>query len=177
MALKIVIIGPESSGKSVLVRQLAKQFQAPHSLEYARAYLTQRKGHYNQSDLTAIAHGQRAANRCPQNASLFFCDTDLLTIIIWSQVKYGQVPTTMLEDWQKDLPDAYLLLAPDLPWAPDPLRESPHLRAQLFDLHLQKIQATKIPFAIIRGLGSQRLQRAIDAIQELQATGRIDSGL
>ena len=54
----ITIVGPESSGKSTLARQLATAFGCPWVREYARAYLEGRGGNYDETDLVKIADGQ-----------------------------------------------------------------------------------------------------------------------
>ena len=53
--MRVVITGPESSGKSVLAGELAAFFGAPLVQEYARTYLEQRQGAYVQDDLLAVA--------------------------------------------------------------------------------------------------------------------------
>jgi nicotinamide riboside kinase len=57
---KIVIIGPESTGKSTLCRQLAEHFQTLWVPEYAREYLTEHGTDYTYDDLLVIAKGQVA---------------------------------------------------------------------------------------------------------------------
>ena len=54
----ITIVGPESSGKTTLARQLAAELGCPWVPEYAREYLEQRGGYYDESDLEMIAEGQ-----------------------------------------------------------------------------------------------------------------------
>ena len=59
----ITIVGPESSGKTTLARQLAMQFGCPWVPEYAREYLEKQGGYYNETDLEQIAIGQLDAIR------------------------------------------------------------------------------------------------------------------
>ena len=58
---KIVVIGPESTGKSTLSAQLAKYFSTNFVKEYAREYLENLERAYTESDLDVIAKGQIAA--------------------------------------------------------------------------------------------------------------------
>src|SRR5215831_5450773 len=58
MIKKIVTIGPESTGKSTLCRQLAKHFSTIWCPEYAREYLNQNGVKYGYDDLIKIAQGQ-----------------------------------------------------------------------------------------------------------------------
>lgn len=57
---KIVVIGPESTGKSTLCKQLAAHYQTLWCPEYARQYLLQHGTQYTYNDLLTIAQGQIA---------------------------------------------------------------------------------------------------------------------
>ncbi|MEQ9412246.1 MAG: ATP-binding protein, partial [Cyclobacteriaceae bacterium] len=54
---KIVIIGPECTGKSELSEYLSEYFNTCWVAEYARAYLDNLNAPYIESDLLKIAHG------------------------------------------------------------------------------------------------------------------------
>ena len=58
MIKKIVIIGPESTGKSTLCEQLAKHFQTVWVKEYAREYLLKNGTDYSFENLLDVAKGQ-----------------------------------------------------------------------------------------------------------------------
>ncbi len=55
---RIVIIGPESTGKSTLCKQLAEHYQTLWVPEYAREYLLKNGMTYSYDDLLTIAKGQ-----------------------------------------------------------------------------------------------------------------------
>jgi len=57
---KIVVVGPESTGKSTLCRQLASHYQSMWCPEYAREYLLKNGTNYSYEDLLDIAKGQIA---------------------------------------------------------------------------------------------------------------------
>jgi len=57
----ITIVGPESSGKTTLARQLAADIGCPWVPEYARKYLEELGREYNEDDLSLISEGQIAA--------------------------------------------------------------------------------------------------------------------
>src|SRR6476469_2739448 len=58
MLKKIVIIGPESTGKSSLCKLLAEHYHTLWCPEYAREYLTAHGMNYTYDDLLTIAKGQ-----------------------------------------------------------------------------------------------------------------------
>ncbi|MFP6606898.1 MAG: ATPase, partial [Myxococcota bacterium] len=67
----------------------------------------------------------------------------------------------------------YLLAKPDLPWQPDPLRESPTDRDRLFGVYQTTLDAYGYPFTEIEGEGDARYQLAEAAVRE--QTGRSSS--
>jgi len=166
----IVITGPESSGKTNLGMRLAVDLQWEWVPEYARDYLTRLGRPYVESDLLNIARGQHALieealeSVRQADAKRVIADTDLLTIVIWSMVKYGRVDPEIIELYREQLPALYLLAYPDIPWEYDPLRESPDDRLNLFEIYVEAIESWGIPYEVIRGLGNYRVDRAIRSL-------------
>ena len=129
--LKIIVTGPESSGKTTLCKALSNHFHLPFSKEYAREYLDALSRDYNQGDLLEIAKGQLNSE---QNMQLL--DTDLITIKIWSKYKYESCDKWILSqiESQKSENRYYLLCSPDIPWQEEAQRENPHNRDELLKL-------------------------------------------
>nr|GFC54219.1 hypothetical protein [Tanacetum cinerariifolium] len=123
--LRISITGPESAGKSTLAAELAAHYGTVFVPEYAREYLEANGPAYTLADLEAIARAQLAEEELPvvPSQGLLFCDTDLLVIKIWAENAFGTCPAWVLAELEKPRYVLTLLLAPDLPWTPDPLRE------------------------------------------------------
>lgn len=166
--LKIALVGPESSGKTTLAAQLAGHYGTVWVPEYARTYLTSLDRAYTQDDLTKIAKGQLEleASLASQATRLLICDTNLLVMEIWSQVAYGYVAPDLAALLNLSTYHLYLLLSPDLPWQPDPLREHPDPadRTELFKRYESSLIHHALPYATIAGIGDQRLHQAIHAI-------------
>lgn len=149
---RILLTGPESSGKTLLARRLSVLLDAILVEEYAREYLHQRGGRYEEADLLAIWRGQAAKERAYPWASCLVCDTGPLVIAVWSAVKYGRVhPEIEAAAAALDY-DLILLCAPDLPWDPDPLREAPDAvdRWRLFRRYQAKLAKSGRNWHIIR---------------------------
>ena len=166
---KIVVIGPESTGKSTLTQQLAQHFECPSVQEYAREYIDRLERPYVQDDLLAIARGQLVLeDKLSQtNSAYLFCDTDLRVINIWSIIKYGQTDPWITNQIQQRTYHGYLLMNVDLPWKNDPQREHEHRLEELFDMYHKDLSHSGVPYSIISGQGKERFQSAIDFILSL----------
>jgi len=125
--LKILITGPESSGKSFLARALAWALDGRYVAEEARAYLNALDREYHAADLPRIWQLQHRAETIAvaTGASFVVCDTGPEVIKIWAEVKYGNCPTVVEDAFRASAYDLVFLCSPDLPWQPDPLREAP----------------------------------------------------
>ncbi|MCC5915788.1 MAG: ATP-binding protein [Cryomorphaceae bacterium] len=163
------VTGPESTGKSALSQALSREFNFPWSQEYAREYL-QYDPKYTYDDLYLIAQGQLQKQLEVKNAAdtSVIWDTDLLTLVIWSKYVYGKVNMEVYRMWKQNLPDVYLLCNVDLPWEFDELREHPHHRHKLFNFYLKWLKKSGIPFYVVEGVGSRRIENAVELIQMKQ---------
>lgn len=165
--LKIVVTGPESSGKTTLAQALAAHYQVPWVAEYARIYVEQLTQPYQEKDLLAIARGQvqREDEVAQTNPRLLICDTSLLVIYVWSHYRYGRCHPWIADQLARRPVDLYLLCSPDLPWQPDPQRENPTDRDELFVRYEEALRGK--PYTIVVGRGSVRLDAATNAIDRL----------
>ena len=157
--LRIIITGPESSGKTTLCESLSSYFNISYSKEYAREYLQKIDRNYTQKDLIIIAKGQLESEK---NYTLL--DTDLITIKVWSNYKYGSCNKWILKkiENQKSENRLYLLCKPDIQWKKDNLRENPKNRKELFELYKKELKKLKHDFFIIEG--NNRIENAISKI-------------
>ena len=160
MKNKIILTGPECSGKTTLCNQLKMYCKLPANKEFARSYLGKLNRKYVKKDLIFIAKKQLESER-----NKVLLDTDLITIKIWSEYKYNQCNPWIIEQiaQQRSENRLYLVCKPDIPWEADSLRENPSNRAELFEIYLSEIQNTKHPYFIIEG--EERLEKALSKIQ------------
>lgn len=151
--LKVIVTGPESSGKTTLCKQLSKHFQIPFTQEYARKYLACSGRNYQTTDLLKIAKGQLQYEQTTVNKQLYLQDTDLITIKIWSEYKFGNCNNWILSQIEKQKKENrfYLLCKPDIPWQADPLREHPYNRKELFELYKKELKKLAHNYFIIDG--------------------------
>ena len=166
-SFRVVITGPESSGKTTLSMALSKHLKVPLVPEYSRIYLTELgEKAYGIKDLQAIAKGQlQAAQKAqPSGSKLCIEDSDLLTLVIWCEEKFGRNPDSIQQAWDKHPAHLYLLCAPDMPWEADPLRESPEDRDRLYGLHRQRLVQRQLPFIEMSGSHASRMTTALEAL-------------
>jgi nicotinamide riboside kinase len=187
--LKIILTGPESCGKTTLARQLATHFNAPLVEEFVREYF-EKKGtpQYKEADLKEIAIGQKKAEKKAERAfseqlkrknqnevnPFLICDTDVLTIKIWSEEKYGRCDELILGSLQGflrletsnfELQTLYLLCSPEgIDWEADPLRENPNDRDRLFAIYEKNLIFYEKNYFILRGSISERFELAKDIL-------------
>jgi nicotinamide riboside kinase len=171
--IKIVVIGPESSGKSTLAESLAKHHGTIFIPEVARSFLTYNGNEYTQSDLMKISKMQTEcefekaqdwmtkwnnANKRP----FLFLDTDLQVIRLWSEWVYGYCDSFILHQLAAVDHDGYILCEPDLPWENDPLRSNPDIRDRwhIYHHYREMLIETGKPWTSINGLGQARLDQA-----------------
>lgn len=163
----LITTGPESCGKTTLASQLGEALHAPLVNEVARDYLNEcyrrQPGYqYTQHDLLVIARLQHAREQQALSASpqYLVCDTDLLVIVIWSEVVFGSCAPEISELLQQALETTrrtYLLCDHHIPWCPDPLRVNPFDRDKLFARYLAKLENMGANFVTACGNESERL--------------------
>jgi len=169
--VKIVVIGPESTGKSSLSFALADALKTVWVREHAREYLEHIHRTYTEEDLLEIAKGQIASEEALlQDAKGYLiCDTDLYVIKVWSEARYGRCHRQILEMIAARPYDLYLLTYIDVPWTPDPQREHPVHRDREYFYHQYRdiVQQSGVPWVDIRGTESERLATALSAIKKV----------
>ncbi len=165
---KIVLTGPESSGKTTLAKSLAHVLQTTLVPEFSRPYLESLGRPYIYNDLKSIGLGQQCWEdwyMLHSTNSCVVCDTDWTVIRIWELFQYGTIQATQFKLLSPNT--HYFLCAPDIPWVADDLRESPSDRDTLFVLYEQLLREHQAAFTILRGDPPHRLKTALAIIQNL----------
>ncbi len=172
--LRVVLFGPECTGKTTLASQLAKHFHTQWVPEYSRSYL-QKKWDLGRevcqpSDLLPIARGQmELENMAAQKADrVLFCDTNLLETVVYSRAYYdGYCDPTLLKHALKARYDFYFLTYIDVPWIQDDLRDRPHQRHPMFNRFKDALDHYEQPYQVLRGKMEERLETAVKKVEEL----------
>jgi NadR type nicotinamide-nucleotide adenylyltransferase len=179
---KIVVLGPESTGKSTLSAALAAHYQTIWTPEYARQYLSEQGTKYNYDDLLTIAKGQieneeksleiigqkNNDNKGTTTINKLIVDTDMYVMKVWCEYVFNNCHHYILEQINQRSYDLYLLCDIDLPWASDEMREypDPKPRIELFTIYKELLINQKTPWGIVSGTGAERTENAIQLIEQ-----------
>lgn len=173
--LKVVLFGPESTGKTTLSEQLARHYNTVWVPEYAREYLQNKWNNERKTcepeDLLPIAEGQmRLENELTKKATeILVCDTDLLETKVYSEAYYIGNCDPVLEKYAlENQYDLYLLTYIDIPWEADDLRDKPNEREQMFEYFKATLEKYERNFIILKGNKKERLKRAVEHIDKLR---------
>ncbi len=172
--LKIVLFGPESSGKTTLAKSLAAYYNTEWVPEFAREYLQNKWEKYRKvcqrEDLPTIVSGQLRLEdqKISQAKKYLFCDTNILVTRIWSETYFDGYCDPEILKLSKDLKyDYYLLTSIDVPWKKDDLRDRPNHRKNMFNYFQETLDREKTPYSIIKGSYKERLFNAVQILNDL----------
>ena len=179
---KIVIIGPESTGKTMLCSLLAKHYDSICVEEYAREYLLKNGTNYSFENLLDVAKGQlqleeagtsklegRSAKQEIPNPKLFI-DTDMYVMKVWCEFVFQKCHHWILNRIVERKYDLYLLCNVDAPWVRDELREYPDLesREALYHYYKDVMVNQDVPWVDISGNYEERFQKAVAAVNSMK---------
>lgn len=180
---KVVILGPESTGKSTICTRLAAHYSTVWCPEYARQYLVQFGTAYTFADLLTIARGQLALENEYRQAAidtwvhngkktkrpLLFVDTDMYVMKVWCEFVFGNCHQFIIDEIVQSYCSLYLLCNIDLPWVKDELREYPDLRSreELYHMYKDILVNQTTPWTIVSGVNDNRFAAAVSAINKI----------
>jgi NadR type nicotinamide-nucleotide adenylyltransferase len=171
---RVCIVGPESTGKSVLARRLAEHYGTVHVNEYARGLLSLRGDQVDREVFPLIARGHAASEDAlaRQAQMVLFCDTDLIVTTIWSEAFFGDCPQ-WIRDWADERTyDLYLVADIDVPWVDDPQRFLPNQRPAFLARCRSELEKRGRPYVMVGGDWEERFRQAIQAVDQLLARPR-----
>jgi NadR type nicotinamide-nucleotide adenylyltransferase len=170
---RIALIGPESTGKTTLSKQLADHYKTVWVPEYARVYVESLERPYTQDDIEHCAKKQLETEDefFPKANQFLFCDTELILAKIWCEDVFKACLLWIEDEIPKRKYDLYLLTWPDLSFKADPVRENPGRREYFFDLYRSELEKRKFNFSIIKGEGKKRFENALKALEGLGPGG------
>ncbi len=175
--IKVVLFGPESTGKTTLSRQLARHYNTVWAPEFARDYLQEKWNNERkiceQEDILPIAQGQiQLENDLAKKADkLLICDTDLLETKVYSEEYYGGFVDPKLDEAAiENSYDIYFLTYIDTPWEEDDLRDRPEQRLEMFNAFENTLKKYNRPYILLKGDKETRFKKATEVIDKLIAS-------
>ena len=172
--IKVVLYGPESTGKTTLAKQLAAHYKTSWVPEFMREYLENKletvKQLVSKEDLVPIAKGQLALEKetSEKVEKLLICDTNLLELKVYSEYYYnGFCPKFIKAEATENNYSIYLLTYIDTPWEADILRDRPNDREEMFRIFEAELKEQNFPYKILKGNEEERFNKAVGIIDAL----------
>ena len=164
--IRVVLTGSESTGKSVLARQLADHYGAELAPEFVREFALALGRDILVEDTEEIARGQIALEdqHISRAKGLLIQDTDLLSTTVYSDHYYNYCADWIRHAARERRPDLYLMLDIDVPWIPDGVRDREKNREEIQRLFHDAVAASGSPYVEISGTWEQRTKLARSAI-------------
>lgn len=167
---RIVVTGPESTGKTELAQALAERLNTVWIPEYARQYVENLDRPYDYDDVIRIAQHQvtqeiEYALKIGKGIIIF--DTWLIITKVWLDLVFGKCPDWISDHIRSSKIDLFLVCDTDLPWIADPVRENGgEKRNELFQLYCDEIRTFGFKYEIVSGFGEARTENALIALSK-----------
>jgi HTH-type transcriptional repressor of NAD biosynthesis genes len=179
-ALRVVVIGAESTGTTTLAAALAESYGTRWVPEFGREWSQVRPGgleapwHTAEFDLVAREQARAedaAAEQVP--VPLLVCDTDVLATTVWHERYTGSPSPSVRALAARRVPDLYLLTGDEIPFVQDGLRDGEHLRHAMAERFREVLAGQAAPWVELRGTRAERLTAARTHVDALLARGRV----
>jgi NadR type nicotinamide-nucleotide adenylyltransferase len=164
--LKIAMLGPESTGKTELCKQLASHFNTVWVPEYAREYLSAKQNQYTYDDVLYCLNQQLLLEEQMQKQAnkILFCDTELINFKVWFKDIFNKAPVELEDKIKTHTYDLTILTYYDIPFEPDIVRVMEHRREYFFIWYQRELKDYGFNYSIIKGLGKERVSNAISSV-------------
>jgi HTH-type transcriptional regulator, transcriptional repressor of NAD biosynthesis genes len=165
MAIRIAIVGAESTGTTTLARDLAASLQAPWVPEYGRLYseaMMTSSHEWTDDDFVHIARTQQRIEQRIASLSngIVVCDTNATATGVWQQRYMNHTTSEVEAIGSHDKVGYYIITGDEIPFVQDGTRDGEHIRHTMHEEFVRSIEATGVPYAVLRGSREQRLEEA-----------------
>jgi HTH-type transcriptional repressor of NAD biosynthesis genes len=177
LALRIVVVGAESTGTTTLARDLAQALNVPWVPEIGRYYtesILTTDYTWNDADFYRIGRLQQAYENeiAARSNGVIVCDTNAVATELWQRRYMGRTTAEMERIAARDKVDLYLVTGDEIPFVQDGIRDGEHIRHQMHTWFLTHIKKTGIPYLIVSGSRKARLRAALAASRRMTKASR-----
>lgn len=162
------MIGPESTGKTILSEQLAQHYRTEFVPELARTFFEHIKNCYSRHDIEVCLLQQlkEEKEKVAVSNRFLFVDTEAIIAKVWCEDVFHSAPKWINDEIKNNPYDLYLLTNTDVDVEEDEMRFNPHRREYFFDWYLKLLQENYLSYFIVSGKENARLRNSIDAIEK-----------
>jgi len=167
---KIAIVGPESSGKSTMIEELADFFGSETVNEYGRTLSEVKGNDMTKEDFLDIMNGQQALIDIVSNKAMspfVFIDTEAYTTYLFSKIYLGEYMDEILEFGHNQEIDHYIVLSPNVDWVDDGTRVlgDQQKREQFFEEIINILQKQDKSFEVVEDMDyKKRFWNSVDVV-------------
>jgi HTH-type transcriptional repressor of NAD biosynthesis genes len=180
---KIVFVGPESTGKTTLCKNLAMRYSTNWVCEVCRIFAEDKKQHtddiqfnFNLQDFIEMANQQNKKEyELSQTANkLLFCDNDSFALSIWCERYLDQYHEEIYDIYKNALyldndKKIYILTKPNVPFVQDGFRDGEHIRDWMYERFLKELQNKGMTYYILESSDyDERLLSVINIINKIE---------
>ncbi len=172
--IRIVLVGPESTGKTTLAKYLADYFDTVWVREYLREFAENKLKNQNKlvekfDNLTIVQNQILLENKALKSAKRFvFCDTNILQTMIYSELYFQEAEPFFKQYLDHFKYDLYLLTDIDVVWEADQLRDAPLERENHYKYFKKRLMELNKPFIEISGDEEERKNKSVQLVKDLE---------
>ncbi|MFZ1301321.1 MAG: AAA family ATPase [Candidatus Microsaccharimonas sp.] len=176
LAIRVALVGAESTGKTTLSKALASHYNVPWVPEYGRLYseaFNDTAHEWTDDEFVHIATIQQAFENKVATASkgLIICDTNAFATAVWQERYMGSTTPAVREIANEDRVDLYIIPGDEIPFVQDGTRDGEHIRHGMHKRFLELLDKQDVPYCVVTGSVEERLATATEAIDGLLKDG------
>lgn len=187
LALRIVVIGAESTGTTTLSRKLAETLQVPWAPEIGRYYtesfitnigaiqhdgFTEIKWEANDFHTIGLLQQHYENAIAARSNGVIVCDTNATATEVWQRRYTDTITKQMKQIAENDKVDLYIITGDEIPFVQDGERDGEKIRSTMHRWFVKRVKQSGIPYIIVRGSMKERLAESIAASQKMISKNR-----
>ena len=172
LALRIVVLGAESTGTTTLSRDLAEALQVPWVPEVGRYYtesILTTKYEWFDKDFYSIGKLQQAyeSEMAKRSEGVIVCDTNAVATEVWQRRYMGKTTKQMKAIGAQDKADLYIITGDEIPFIQDGIRDGESMRHTMHKWFIRRAMQSGTPYIVVTGSPSERLAVSVAKAKEM----------